>query len=164
MDCHILIKNCSQGIFSPFFLFEHFKKKTRRRLLIDFASNRIFLFYLFTFFSCQEIAPCIHFIKNHQCPKRILLFKLKLNVSCCLFNTIPFLTYLIISPLTRSEFRGSQAAEMFLCGRTKTAAIVNCLGDHFFEKLKSDMQEMPYSLMLDGSNDTGLSKTFPITV
>ena len=85
-------------------------------------------------------------------------------MSCCLFNTIPFLTYLIISPLTRSEFRGSQAAEMFLCGRTKTAAIVNCLGDHFFEKLKSDMQEMPYSLMLDGSNDTGLSKMFLITV
>ena len=50
------------------------------------------------------------------------------------------------------------------CGRTKTAAIVNCLGDHFFEKLKSDMQEMPYSLMLDGSNDTGLSKMFLITV
>ena len=69
-----------------------------------------------------------------------------------------------LSPLIRSEFRGSQAAESFSCGRTKTAAIVNCLGDHFFEKLKSDMQEMPYSLMLDGSNDTGLSKMFLITV
>ena len=42
--------------------------------------------------------------------------------------------------------------------------IVNCLGDHFFEKLKSDMQEIPYSLMLNGSNDTGLSKMFAITV
>ena len=50
------------------------------------------------------------------------------------------------------------------CGRTTTAAIVNCLGDHFSEKLKSDMQEMPYSLMLDGSSGTGLSKTFPMTV
>ena len=47
-----------------------------------------------------------------------------------------------LSPLTRSEFRGSQAAENFLCGRTKTAAIGNGLGDHFFEKLKSDMQEI----------------------
>ena len=26
------------------------------------------------------------------------------------------------------------------------------------------MQEIPYRLMLDGSNDTGLSKMFPITV
>ena len=50
------------------------------------------------------------------------------------------------------------------CGRTKTAAIVNCLGDHFFKKLKGDMQEMPYSLMLDASSGTGLSKTFPMTV
>ena len=69
-----------------------------------------------------------------------------------------------LPPLIRSEFRGSQAAENFSCGRTKIAAIVNSLGDHFFEKLKSDMQEMPYSLMLDGSNDTSLSKMFPITV
>ena len=69
-----------------------------------------------------------------------------------------------LSPLIRSEFRGSQATENFSCGRTKTAAIVNCLGDHFFKKLRSDMQEIPYRLMLDGSNDTGLSKMFPITV
>ena len=67
-----------------------------------------------------------------------------------------------LSPLIRSEFSGSQAAENFACGRTKT--IVNSLGDHFFKKLKSYMQEMPYSLTLDGSNDTGLSKIFPITV
>ena len=40
----------------------------------------------------------------------------------------------------------------------------SCLRDHFFEKLKSDMQEMPSSLMLDGSNDTALSKMFLITV
>ena len=69
-----------------------------------------------------------------------------------------------LSPLTQSEFRGSQAAENFLCGRTKTEAIGNGLGDHFFEKLKSDKQEMPYGLVLDGSNDTGLSKMFLITV
>ena len=43
-------------------------------------------------------------------------------------------------------------------------AIVNYLGDHFIKKLKSNMQEMPYSLMLDCSSDTGLSKMFPIAV
>ena len=69
-----------------------------------------------------------------------------------------------MAPLVQSEFRGGQASENFSCGRTKTAAIVNCLGDHFFKKLESDIQEMPYSLMLDGSNDTGLSKMFPNTV
>ena len=69
-----------------------------------------------------------------------------------------------LSPLIRSEFKASQAAENVSCGRTKTVAIVNCLGDHFFKKLKSDMQERPYSLMLDGCNDIGFSKMFPITV
>ena len=62
-----------------------------------------------------------------------------------------------LSQLNRSEFKGSNAADNFTCGRTKTAAIVNCLGNHFFEHLKSDMQELPYSLMLDGSNDNGIS-------
>ena len=52
-----------------------------------------------------------------------------------------------LSPLIRSEFKASQAAENVSCGRTKTA-IVNRLGDHFFKKLKSDMQERSYSLMM----------------
>ena len=69
-----------------------------------------------------------------------------------------------LSPLTLSEFRGSQATEKFSCGRNKTAAIVNYLGDHFFKKLKNDTQEMFYSLMLDVSTDTDLSKMFLITV
>ena len=30
--------------------------------------------------------------------------------------------------------------------------------------MKFDLQEMPYSLMLEGSNDTGLNKVFPIAV
>ena len=106
----------------------------------------------------------MHFIKNHQRPKWILLFKLKLNMSCCLFNTIPCLTYLIICHHWYEVSLEEVKLQKTSCGRTKTAAIVNCLGDHFFEKLKSDMQEMPYSLMLDGSSGTGLSKTFPMTV
>ena len=45
-----------------------------------------------------------------------------------------------LSPLITSEFRRSQAVENVSCGRTKTVAIVNYLEDHFFKKLKSDMQ------------------------
>ena len=41
-----------------------------------------------------------------------------------------------LSPLIRSEYIGSKAAENFSCGRTKTAAIVKCLGDYFFKKSK----------------------------
>ena len=72
-------------------------------------------------------------------------------------------TYHHLCLLIRNEFKGSEVAQSFSCSRTKTAAIVNCLGDHFL-KLKSDMQNMPYSLMLDVSNDNGIQKMFPITV
>ena len=44
------------------------------------------------------------------------------------------------------------------------AAIVNCLGGHFCEDLVTEMQNLPYSLMLDASNDNGLEKMFPVTV
>ena len=69
-----------------------------------------------------------------------------------------------LCPLIRNEFKGSAVAESFSCSRTKTAAIVNCLGDHFFENLKTDMQNLPYSLMLDSSNDNGVEKMFSVMV
>ena len=66
--------------------------------------------------------------------------------------------------LIRNELKASAVAESFSCSRTKTAAIVNCLEDNFFQKLKIDMQNLPYSLMLDSSNDNGVEKTFPVMV
>ena len=69
-----------------------------------------------------------------------------------------------LAPFIRKEFKGSSVAESFQCGRTKTAAIVNCIGNYFFEKLKTDMKDLPFSLMLDASNDNGVEKMFPITV
>jgi hypothetical protein len=69
-----------------------------------------------------------------------------------------------LCPLIRDKFKGSAVAEHFSCSRTKVAAIVNCLGDHFCEDLVTDMQNLPYSLMLDASNDNGLEKMFPVTV
>ena len=69
-----------------------------------------------------------------------------------------------LCPLIRNEFKGSEVAQSFSCSRTKTAAIVNCLTDHLFDKLKLEMQNMPYNLMLDASNDKGIQKMFPIMV
>ena len=69
-----------------------------------------------------------------------------------------------LCPLIRNEFKGSEVARSFSCSRTKTAAIVNCFGDHFFNELISEMQNMPYSLMLDSSNDNNIQNMFPITV
>ena len=61
-------------------------------------------------------------------------------------------------------FKGSSAAESFACGRTKIAAIINCVGSHMKNALVEDMKNNPFSIMLDGSNDSGLYKMFPVTV
>ena len=75
------------------------------------------------------------------------------------FNVSDHLTAII-----KQEFKESNAAQKFSCSRTKTAVIVNCLGDHYFDSLVKEMQELPFSIMLDASNDNGLAKMYPITV
>ena len=69
-----------------------------------------------------------------------------------------------LTPYINNEFTGNRAAENFSCGRTKTAAIVNCVGDQFQLDLIADLKKLTFSLMLDGSNDTGVLKMFPVTV
>lgn len=68
-----------------------------------------------------------------------------------------------LTRLVNSEFQGSAAAENFACGRTKTSAIINCLGNEFKAELVEDMKKFPFSFMIDGSNDTGIAKMYPIT-
>ena len=69
-----------------------------------------------------------------------------------------------LTPYINNEFKGSRAAENFSCGRTKTAAIVNCVGDKFELDLIADLKKLTFSLMLHGNNDNGLLKMFPVTV
>lgn len=48
---------------------------------------------------------------------------------------------------------------------TKTTCIVNrALKPYFRSKLVAEMKEKPYSIVIDGSNDTGLLKMNPLTV
>ena len=68
-----------------------------------------------------------------------------------------------MTPIIKQEFKESTAAQKFSCSRTKTAAIVNCLGDHYCDSIVKKMQELPFSIMLDPSNDNGLAKMYPIT-
>ena len=73
-----------------------------------------------------------------------------------------FLTY--FTKIVRYEFSDSQAGRGYSCGKTKTATIINCIGDHVSNDLKFAMQLQPFSIMLDASNDTGIEKMYPITV
>ena len=69
-----------------------------------------------------------------------------------------------LTPYINNELKGSRAAEHFLCGCTKTSAIVNCVGDQFQLDVIADLKTLPFILMLDGSNDTWALKMFPVTV
>ena len=42
--------------------------------------------------------------------------------------------------------------------------VINCLGEDIKKYLVKDMSSSPFSLMIDGSNDTGLEKMFSISI
>ena len=63
-----------------------------------------------------------------------------------------------------NEFKGSRATANFSCGRTKTVAIVNCVGNQFQLDLIADLKNLAFSLILDGSNDIGVLKMFSVVV
>ena len=64
----------------------------------------------------------------------------------------------------KGEFKDSKATKNFSCGRTETAAIINCIGDDTKQELEKDMSQSPFSIMVDGSNYAGLEKMFPICI
>ena len=45
-----------------------------------------------------------------------------------------------LTPTIKQEFKESTAVEKFRCTQTKRAAIVNCLGDHYFENIVKKFQ------------------------
>ena len=69
-----------------------------------------------------------------------------------------------LTPIINTSFSAGEAGIKYSARRTKTACIINCIGDSMFKKLKGCMQKQPYSLLLDASNDKGIEKMFPITV
>ena len=69
-----------------------------------------------------------------------------------------------LASVIRQKFSESKSAGKFTCGKTTTVAFANFIGDYFVEELKQGMQENPSRIMLDGNNETGLQKMYPITV
>ena len=66
-----------------------------------------------------------------------------------------------LSPLIRN----AEVAKGYACARTKTSCILNrAVAPLFKAHLVGLMQKSPYSLAVDGSNNTGLLKMNPLTV
>ena len=70
-----------------------------------------------------------------------------------------------ISPLLRDMFPDSDIAKGYASASTKTTCVINgSLAPHFKSALVSDMKCEPFSIAVDGSNDSGLEKMNPMTV
>ena len=78
---------------------------------------------------------------------------------------IPFAVADQLSPRFKEKFPDSKIAAGYASKKTKTTCIVNgALKPHFRSQLVSHMKSKPFSLAIDGSNDSGLLKMNPLTV
>ena len=90
--------------------------------------------------------------------------EVKMAVICAHAN-IPIAFHDKLSPAIRSQFSDSKVATKYHSASTKAMCMLNgavapSLLSHLIAKMKSN----PFSLMIDGSNDTGLEKMNPITI
>ena len=70
-----------------------------------------------------------------------------------------------LSPLLRDIFSDSETAKGYASTRTKTTCIINgSLAPYFKSTLVSAMKSQPFTICIDGSNDTGLEKMNPMTI
>jgi hypothetical protein len=66
--------------------------------------------------------------------------------------------------LFKRMFPDSSIASKYGCGRTKTSCIVETLASDDSQRIMKAMQNQPYSLATDGSNDIGAVKLYPVCV
>ena len=107
-----------------------------------FATKRlVFWFSFFVLFLMKRLPLKNLYNQNSLHLRMIFIHRLwqKLKWLYWEFNTIPFSHY-HLTPYIQSEFKWSKAAENVSCRRTKTAAIVNCLGSHYRKELISDLR------------------------
>ena len=70
-----------------------------------------------------------------------------------------------IGPMQRKNFPDSKIAQHYRCARTKTACILNyAIAPLLRDELVAQMKVESFSLSVDASSDTGLSKMNPLTV
>jgi hAT family C-terminal dimerisation region len=80
-------------------------------------------------------------------------------------NNLPIAVSDKCGPLFKSMFPDSDIAKNYQCAKTKTFCILNgALAPSFHAALVNVMQNNPYSLATDGSNDSDLTKMNPVTV
>ncbi|KAK1898627.1 putative glycine dehydrogenase (decarboxylating) subunit 1 [Dissostichus eleginoides] len=80
-------------------------------------------------------------------------------------HNVPFAVADHFSPLLKECFKDSPTAQNYKRARTKTSCIINeAVAPHFRKELVMKMRTNPFTLITDGSNDTGREKMNPLTV
>ena len=81
-------------------------------------------------------------------------------------HNLPFVVAGHAGHLFKQMFPDSKISKQFACGRTKTAAIINTLGEETSKAVEQHLRTSPFSLAADGSNDTSgcPSKLYPVLV
>ena len=70
-----------------------------------------------------------------------------------------------LSPLLSQCFSDSNIAQSFAARRTKTSCIINdAIAPSLLELVTDKLKSQPFSLSVDGSNDSGLKKTNPVAI
>lgn len=70
-----------------------------------------------------------------------------------------------LSPLVKECFPDSKIASSFACRRTKTSCIINdAIAPSLLLSVTTALASSPFSLSVDGSNDSGLKKMNPLAV
>lgn len=80
-------------------------------------------------------------------------------------NNIPLAFTDCLSPRLRDIFPDSGIAREYASARTKTTCLViGSVAPHFKKALVNALKMQPFSIAIDGSNNTGLEKMNPMTV
>ena len=66
------------------------------------------------------------------------------------------------STVFKKMFPDSQIAAKYGCGRTKTSAIINVMADTSQQDICRQVQQQPFTLATDGSNDGTSSQLYPV--
>ena len=80
-------------------------------------------------------------------------------------SNIPLAFHDKLSPAIRSLFSDSKTASDYHSASTKATCILNlAVAPVLVQELIENMRAHPFSVSIDGSNDTGLEKMNPVTV
>ena len=80
-------------------------------------------------------------------------------------NNIPLAFANQLNRLFLKIFPDSKIAKQYSSAATKTTGMINgAIAPHFLKETVDIMKKEPFSLLTDGSNDSGLKKMNPLTV